>query len=47
MDATASLAIICCAIVFSGWLVLPHAPARARATEVDRTPKRVEAAIPA
>ena len=29
MDATTILAIISCAVVFCGWLVLPHSPATA------------------
>lgn len=24
MDATTILAVICCAVVFAGWVVLPH-----------------------
>jgi hypothetical protein len=26
MDATTVLAVICSAVVFTGWLVLPHSP---------------------
>jgi hypothetical protein len=41
MDPTTILAIISCAIVFCGWLVLPHspaAPARKPAVTAERKP---------
>jgi hypothetical protein len=41
MDATTILAIISCAIVFCGWLVLPHsaaAPVRKPAVSPERKP---------
>ena len=37
MDTTTILAVISCAVVFAGWLVLPHArPSSAEAAEVKR-----------
>jgi hypothetical protein len=44
MDATTILAIISCAIVFCGWLVLPHSAAPATsAVSREREPVRVSA----
>jgi hypothetical protein len=47
MDPTTILAIICCAIVFAGWLVLPHSPAVERRPvirpERERQPEPVRA----
>lgn len=42
MDATTLLAIISCAIVFCGWLVLPHS-APAKAVSRERQPVRISA----
>lgn len=43
MDATTVLAVISCAVVFCGWLVLPHRP-----TEVARPASQPDpAAVPA
>jgi hypothetical protein len=39
MDPTTILAILSCALVFSGWLVLPHSAASApRAVSREREP---------
>jgi hypothetical protein len=44
MDATTILAIISCAIVFAGWLVLPHSAARpVKAVTPEREPYPVSA----
>jgi hypothetical protein len=46
MDATTILAVISCAAVFAGWLVLPHSPSAS--TEQLRKAKRSErATLPA
>jgi hypothetical protein len=45
MDPTTVMAVISCAIVFAGWLVLPHdAAVKARSVE---TKERVAAPVPA
>lgn len=45
MDPTTVMAIISCAIVFVGWLVLPHdTAAKTRSVE---SKERVAAAVPA
>lgn len=50
MDATTILAVICCAIVFTGWLVLPHStrvetrPVISR--EREREPERERERVP-
>lgn len=33
MDATTILAIICCALVLTGWLLLPHSTESAKKTK--------------
>jgi hypothetical protein len=38
MDTTTILAMISCAVVFCGWLVLPHSTAVAPQTVVNREP---------
>jgi hypothetical protein len=46
MDATTVLAVICSAIVFAGWLVLPHsatATAKPLVVSEERTPVPVSA----
>jgi hypothetical protein len=46
MDATTVLAVICSAIVFAGWIVLPHsatAPVKASVVSEERTPVSVSA----
>lgn len=46
MDATTVLAIICSAVVFCGWLVLPHSAAtttKAVSREREREPVAVSA----
>jgi hypothetical protein len=46
MDATTVIAIISCAIVFAGWLVLPHSATTVKpviVSEEQRTPVSVSA----
>lgn len=45
MDATTVLAVICSAIVFAGWLFLPHSPATAKTMAVseERQPVAISA----
>ena len=44
MDATTVLAVISCAIVFTGWLVLPHsATVKPRVVSEERKPVPVSA----
>lgn len=40
MDATTIMAMVSCAIVFGGWLVLPHRAAPA-VVDAKETPERV------
>jgi hypothetical protein len=50
MDATTVLAIVCSAVVFCGWLVLPHSSAptvKAVSREPEREPEREPVAISA
>lgn len=44
MDATTILAIVSCAVIFAGWLVLPHSAApQAKAVTPEREPYPVSA----
>jgi len=46
MDATTVIAVISCAIVFCGWLVLPHSATTVKpvvVSEEERTPVSVSA----
>ena len=40
MDATTVLAIISCAVVFCGWLVLPHSPTSTKPSVVRKKQER-------
>lgn len=40
MDATTILAVICCAIVFTGWLLAPHSARAETRPVISREPMR-------
>lgn len=36
MDPTTVMAIVCCVVVFAGWLFMPHSPTTVKPTEIKK-----------